>query len=127
MVKRVILSIDILQEKPEVAILDSCFRSIDKCSIDDPFQLSEKLLVAIDALLKSNEYSLSDLKAICITRGPASYTGLRIALTCANFMAYSLNIPIVSGKNENFSDKFEKFLLPEYFHDPVITQKKPRL
>ena len=49
----------------------------------------------IDQLLKENEIIPSDLKAVSVSSGPGSYTGLRVGSSTAKAMAYSLSIPII--------------------------------
>lgn len=48
----------------------------------------------IDCILKENNLSVKDIKDIVAVNGPGSFTGLRIGLTDAKTLAYSLNIPI---------------------------------
>ncbi len=57
---------------------------------------SEKLTVFIDELIKESQYSITDLSAICVSKGPGSYTGLRIGVSCAKGLSYSLGIPLLS-------------------------------
>jgi len=57
---------------------------------------SEKLTVFIDELIKESDYSIKDLTAICVSKGPGSYTGLRIGVSCAKGLSYALNIPLLS-------------------------------
>lgn len=48
----------------------------------------------IDSILKENGLSVKDIKNIVAVNGPGSFTGIRIGLSVAKTMAYSLNIPI---------------------------------
>ncbi len=57
---------------------------------------AEKLHVFIDDILKQNNYSPADLSAIAVSKGPGSYTGLRIGVSAAKGLAYSLDIPLIS-------------------------------
>jgi tRNA threonylcarbamoyladenosine biosynthesis protein TsaB len=50
-------------------------------------QQSELIMVEIDQLFKKNAWQSTDLKAVLITIGPGSYTGLRIAMTIAKVLA----------------------------------------
>lgn len=52
-------------------------------SVDCFKKQSENLLPEADALLKENGFVPKDIDAICISRGPGSYTGVRIAMTVA--------------------------------------------
>lgn len=60
-------------------------------------QLSDTLLQKITQLLKNNKVRLEDLKAIVVYQGPGSFTGLRIGISIANSMAYSLDIPVLAS------------------------------
>jgi len=62
----------------------------------DKYIHSEKLNLFIEDLFTQVEYTLKDLNAICITKGPGSYTGLRIGVSCAKGLCYALDIPLIS-------------------------------
>jgi len=68
-----------------IALLDG-EKIIDQKSMDCFKQQSELLLVEVDAMMKKNGYAPKDIKAICISRGPGSYTGVRIAMTVAKVL-----------------------------------------
>jgi len=57
---------------------------------------SEKLDVFIEELFTQVDYQLKDLAAICVSKGPGSYTGLRIGVSCAKGFCYALDIPLIS-------------------------------
>lgn len=57
---------------------------------------SKNLLPFIDEVLKACTKTLSDLQGIVVSIGPGSYTGLRIGVSTAKGMAYSLQIPIIA-------------------------------
>ena len=57
---------------------------------------SETIMVRIDNALKSLKYAKSDLKAVCISNGPGSFTGLRIGLATAKGICTGLKIPLVA-------------------------------
>lgn len=48
----------------------------------------------IDEILKTNNISSSDLNEIIVVNGPGSFTGVRIGVTIAKTLAYTLNILI---------------------------------
>lgn len=56
---------------------------------------SERLLPTINHLLSETHISLCDLGGIAVVRGPGSYTGVRIGVTTAKILAWSLKIPLV--------------------------------
>lgn len=92
---------------------------------------TEKLLISIDDLLREQNLSVKDIKSIVVREGDGSYTGLRVGIATANALAFSLNVPVIKTRGEivqkMFVKKFEKCVLPEYSHEPIITKEKPRL
>lgn len=83
--------------------------------------MSEKLLPAIENFIKVNNLNLTQIKCIVAFLGPGSYTSLRIGTTCANILAYALNIPIYGiSKNELFDIKLiKKIKKQKSFSKPV--------
>ncbi|MFD1738211.1 tRNA (adenosine(37)-N6)-threonylcarbamoyltransferase complex dimerization subunit type 1 TsaB [Bacillus salitolerans] len=57
---------------------------------------SIRLMPAIDSLMKECDVSPKMLHKIVVAKGPGSYTGVRIGVTVAKTLAWTLNIPIVS-------------------------------
>lgn len=58
---------------------------------------SESLHPFIGEVIKDGGVSLSDLDAVAVGKGPGSYTGLRIGVSAAKGIAYSLDIPMLSS------------------------------
>ncbi|MET3683265.1 tRNA threonylcarbamoyladenosine biosynthesis protein TsaB [Alkalibacillus flavidus] len=56
---------------------------------------SIQLMPAIQYVMGQAELKPADLNQIAVAEGPGSYTGLRIGMSTAKSMAWSLNIPIV--------------------------------
>jgi tRNA threonylcarbamoyladenosine biosynthesis protein TsaB len=57
---------------------------------------AEKLHVFIEEVLKESNVSFKDLSGIAVSQGPGSYTGLRIGVSAAKGLCYSLNIPLIA-------------------------------
>jgi tRNA threonylcarbamoyladenosine biosynthesis protein TsaB len=57
---------------------------------------ASSLAVYIDIVLKESGVKPSDLKAIAVSKGPGSYTGLRIGVSTAKGLCYALNIPLIA-------------------------------
>jgi tRNA threonylcarbamoyladenosine biosynthesis protein TsaB len=55
---------------------------------------SERLMLHVDALLKSAGLTLPDIDGFAVTVGPGSFTGLRIGLAAAKAMAYAAGKPL---------------------------------
>lgn len=52
------------------------------------------LVPMIDEILKENNIECQDLSEILVVNGPGSFTGIRLGVTVAKTLAYTLNIPI---------------------------------
>ncbi|MDT0605647.1 tRNA (adenosine(37)-N6)-threonylcarbamoyltransferase complex dimerization subunit type 1 TsaB [Croceitalea rosinachiae] len=57
---------------------------------------SEQLHVFIEQVLEKASLSFSDLDAIAVSKGPGSYTGLRIGVSAAKGLCFSLDLPLIS-------------------------------
>ncbi|NAS32086.1 tRNA (adenosine(37)-N6)-threonylcarbamoyltransferase complex dimerization subunit type 1 TsaB [Flavobacteriaceae bacterium R38] len=57
---------------------------------------SENLHRFIKEALKDASFSLNDLDAIAVSKGPGSYTGLRIGVSAAKGLCFSLDKPLIS-------------------------------
>lgn len=50
----------------------------------------------IQDVLKESGVKASDLKAVAVSEGPGSYTGLRIGVSTAKGLCYALDIPLIA-------------------------------
>ena len=66
------------------------------CESADGNSHSKNLLPFIDQVLRDNGKTTADLQGIVVSIGPGSYTGLRIGVSTAKGMAYSLSIPVIT-------------------------------
>lgn len=57
---------------------------------------AEKLHLFIAQVVKEASLKLSDLNAIAVSKGPGSYTGLRIGVSAAKGLCFSLDVPLIS-------------------------------
>jgi tRNA threonylcarbamoyladenosine biosynthesis protein TsaB len=60
------------------------------------------LTVLINEILKDAGIKASDLEAVAVSKGPGSYTGLRIGVSVAKGIAYAASIPLI-GIETTFS------------------------
>ena len=67
---------------------------------------SEEILSDIDDLLKEKNKTLQDISAIMVNNMAGSYTGVRIGVTIANTLAWSLDIPVLGYNLDNFESIF---------------------
>lgn len=87
---------------------------------------AEKLLPAIEKLLKANKLKLSNLDGLEVENRGGSFTSLRIGVVTANALAYALGIPAIGAENQRLKFKNQKFSVvePLYDREPEITKKK---
>lgn len=57
---------------------------------------AEKLHIFIAEVLKDALVTMEDLDAIAVSKGPGSYTGLRIGVSAAKGLCYALEIPLIA-------------------------------
>ncbi len=57
---------------------------------------SEQLHLFIEDVLEQASLKISDLDAVAVSKGPGSYTGLRIGVSSAKGLCFSLDIPLLS-------------------------------
>ncbi|SKB38912.1 tRNA (adenosine(37)-N6)-threonylcarbamoyltransferase complex dimerization subunit type 1 TsaB [Maribacter arcticus] len=57
---------------------------------------AEKLHVFIEEVMNEAALKMQDLEAIAVSKGPGSYTGLRIGVSAAKGLCYAMDVPLVS-------------------------------
>lgn len=128
------LIITIRTDKPEAELgLYNDYEQIAYITWPAHRELAETLHTRIAALLKDNQKLLHDINGIVAFKGPGSFTGLRIGITVANALAYSLQAQVVSSEDPNWlqsglkrllSGETETVAMPEYGALPHITPQK---
>lgn len=74
------------------------------------------LTVFIEEILKDNGIRAADLDAVAVSKGPGSYTGLRIGVSVAKGIAYGASIPLIGIETTLsmfFGIKGSKYFNPE--------------
>lgn len=91
-----ILSLDTATEACSVAIHNTELGHQHDNGIFEicPQQHSQQILPMIDTLLTRNELSIKDIDLIAYGRGPGSFTGVRIAASTAQGLAFGNNVPV---------------------------------
>lgn len=96
-------------------------------------ELSMTLHEKIESLLSKNQKQWSDIDAIVGYQGPGSFTGLRISLSVANALAFSLGVPVVGSTGDDWvatgivrlqNGEHQHTVLPEYGSPVHITQQR---
>lgn len=57
---------------------------------------SKDLALFIEEIFRENEIHGDDLSAVAVSKGPGSYTGLRIGMSVAKGLCYGGNIPLIA-------------------------------
>lgn len=129
-----------------LALIDAQGGVLAKEKIAAKYKQSEKLIKEIERLgnrIKGLKSIRESLKGIIVVKGPGSFTGLRIGVTTANALGFSLGVPVVGvmgefeemikdlikkleiqGRRLNQHRKlkgFREYVVPEYGMEPKIT------
>ena len=67
------------------------YQAVNKYNQD----MSSYIMVILDEAFKEAGIKPQNLNKIMVTNGPGSFTGIRIGLSLAKTMAFSLNIPVI--------------------------------
>ncbi|MCL4546787.1 MAG: tRNA (adenosine(37)-N6)-threonylcarbamoyltransferase complex dimerization subunit type 1 TsaB [Deltaproteobacteria bacterium] len=88
-------------------------------------QPSTLIFKQLDYILSGSGLNLADIKGIAITLGPGSFTGIRVSLSIAKTLAYSLNLKIAGVESLyacaysfiNKSNNFYLTVIKEFIKD----------
>ena len=91
-----ILHLETSSKNCSVAITDE-ERLLALCEeVSENYKQSESLHTFVEWALEGAGISLKDLDAVCLGKGPGSYTGLRIGASAAKGFCFGLNIPLIA-------------------------------
>lgn len=63
---------------------------------DGNYSHAEKLHEFIKTVIEESNIEFKDLNAVAVSKGPGSYTGLRIGVSAAKGICFSLDIPLIA-------------------------------
>lgn len=88
-----ILALDTAMEACSVAVVSPSGRAVRYEELSRGH--SERILAMVDAALAEARLSLADLDAVAFGRGPGSFTGVRLAASIAQGLAFGARLPVV--------------------------------
>ncbi|MFK5959287.1 MAG: tRNA (adenosine(37)-N6)-threonylcarbamoyltransferase complex dimerization subunit type 1 TsaB [Lutibacter sp.] len=91
-----ILNIETATKNCSVSIANNGKTIVLKELNNGAYSHAEKLHEFINQVVKEAGIQLSELKAVAVSKGPGSYTGLRIGVSAAKGMCFALDIPLIS-------------------------------
>lgn len=90
-----ILSLETSTDVCSVALHDE-EKLISQAEIHEPQSHGAQLALLIDQIIRTAGLSFREINAVAITKGPGSYTGLRIGTSTAKGLCYALDIPLIA-------------------------------
>src|ERR1700741_5432810 len=90
-----ILCIETATEVCSVALVSET-KVLSICENNDGTAHASRLTILIDEAIRQAGISLKQLDAIAVSKGPGSYTGLRVGVSTAKGLCYALEKPMIS-------------------------------
>ena len=91
-----ILNIETATKNCSVALAKAGKTIFCKEIAEEGYSHAEKLHVFIAEILQELQLNFKDLAAIAVSKGPGSYTGLRIGVSAAKGLCFALDIPMIA-------------------------------
>jgi tRNA threonylcarbamoyladenosine biosynthesis protein TsaB len=91
-----ILGIETATKNCSVALFKDGVLMAEKQHMADGYTHAEQLTLFIEEVVNSAAISLKDVDAVALSKGPGSYTGLRIGTSTAKGLCYALEIPLLA-------------------------------
>ncbi|WP_299222755.1 tRNA (adenosine(37)-N6)-threonylcarbamoyltransferase complex dimerization subunit type 1 TsaB [uncultured Psychroserpens sp.] len=92
----IILSIETSTTNCSVSLSSKGETLVLKEDNNSNYSHAESLHVFINEVVKSAKINRENIDAIAVSKGPGSYTGLRIGVSAAKGLSYALGIPLIS-------------------------------
>jgi len=104
------LYINTASQKTIILELKDNAKVIGRLHFDAEYKQAEKLLPAIEILLKQKQRTLKDIKSIIVENRGEGFTSLRIGVATANALIFALGLPGI-------------LVSPAYSREPSVTLK----
>lgn len=77
------------------AALSANGETIACIDVDEPNVHASRLTLLVEELLRKTGLTFTDLSAVAVSKGPGSYTGLRIGVSTAKGLCYATDLPLI--------------------------------
>lgn len=91
----------------------------------DKLTHSQTIMPMLEHLTKLIKFDLKTLDAIAVTSGPGSFTGLRIGVTAAKVLAFTLKVPIIGVPT--LDSLAYSFSFTDYFICPIMDARRSQV
>jgi tRNA threonylcarbamoyladenosine biosynthesis protein TsaB len=98
------MTLFIRADNPEVLIEISNGQKVATKQWQAGRELSMQVHRVIDDLLIQLNTKHTEISGVVVYEGPGSYTGLRISISVANALGYSLDIPVVATTGQDWKN-----------------------
>ncbi|MBK5286101.1 MAG: tRNA (adenosine(37)-N6)-threonylcarbamoyltransferase complex dimerization subunit type 1 TsaB [Bacteroidia bacterium] len=93
------------------------------------FTHSENITVFISEIIHEAEVSLYDLDGVAVSKGPGSYTGLRIGVSTAKGLCFAIDKPLISvptlvSLTNNFFNNKQEVRSDRHFFCPMLDARR---
>jgi tRNA threonylcarbamoyladenosine biosynthesis protein TsaB len=79
----------------------------------------------IEKLIRENNFLLGDVDAVAVSKGPGSYTGLRIGVSTAKGLCYALDKPLIAINTlQAMAFQIDISLYKDYLLSPMIDARR---
>jgi tRNA threonylcarbamoyladenosine biosynthesis protein TsaB len=120
----IILSIETSTPTSSIAIHDSG-NLVSSQSVHRNKSHSEHLIPSIKYLCETSGINIKDIGAVAISKGPGSYTGLRIGTSSAKGLCYGLDIKLIAVNTlEAMAYGMQKYFAEEVMLCPMLDARR---
>jgi tRNA threonylcarbamoyladenosine biosynthesis protein TsaB len=105
---------------------------IDRIESDEGQNHARLLSVFAEELMKKNQFRFNQLHAVAVSKGPGSYTGLRIGVSLAKGICFANQIPLIAisslqSMSAHINSNLEKYAIqsaPDLLLCPMIDARR---
>lgn len=120
----IILSLETSTDVCSVALHDDG-KLLSQAEIHEPQSHGAQLALLLDQIMRAADLVFREIKAVALTRGPGSYTGLRIGTSTAKGLCFALDIPLLSvGSLELLAFQGRSYNASEALLCPMIDARR---